>query len=225
MNWQDRSSEHCPAADASYVLTMACSTLLLAGQEPLTTALTRALYMLARDPAAQKRLRAEIRAAKEKQAADGAPGPEDDWQRTCLPYDALMDLPYLDAVVRETFRVYPPTNMLNRTCTQDAVLPLQFPVRSASGAEIRAVHVPTGTNIIMSILGANHEKRVWGEDASEWRPERWLNADGERVGGSGSGKDIDLAFGQEPSEQSDATGSMIPGSRNGVRYPGVYGSM
>ena len=49
---------------------------------------------------------------------------------------ALDDLPYLDAVVRETLRVHPPTSMLNRTCTQDAVLPLEFPVRATTGEEV-----------------------------------------------------------------------------------------
>ena len=81
------------------------------------------------------------------------------------------------------------------------------------------IHVPAGTNIIMSILGANHEKRVWGEDASEWRPERWLNANGERIG---HGKNLDLAFGEETVGQ-EVEGS--PGFRNGVRYPGVYATM
>ena len=137
-----------------------------------------------------------------------------------LPYDILVDLPYLDAVVRETFRMYPPTNMLNRTCTKDAVLPLQFPVRTTTGAQSSAVHVPAGTNIIISVLGANHEKRVWGEDADEWRPERWLNASGERIG---FGRDVDLAFGQESAAGQEVEGT--PGSKNGVKYPGVYGSM
>lgn len=175
----------------------------------MTTALTRILYMLARDQAAQKRLRSEIRAARQTaQAASPAQGPVDGgWQRMSLAYDALMDLPYLDAVVRETFRMYPPTNMLNRTCTRDAVLPLQFPVRSATtGEEVHAVRVPAGTNVILSILGANHEQRVWGADAAEWRPGRWLDKGGERIG-------RDLAFGQEGVDSGS------------VRYPGVYGSM
>ncbi|RPD61381.1 cytochrome P450 [Lentinus tigrinus ALCF2SS1-6] len=190
------------------------NTLLLGGQETTTTALARILYMLAREPDAQGRLRSEIRNAKQRFSGDGDP-----WQHIGLPYDVLVDLPYLDAIVRETFRMYPPTNMLNRTCTRDAVLPLQFPVRSATGEEMIAIHVPAGTNIIISVLGSNHEKRVWGEDASEWRPDRWLNTNGERMG---YGKGVDLAFEQDSAAQ-DVEG--LPGCRNGVRYPGVYGSM
>ena len=43
--------------------------------------------------------------------------------------------------------------------TRDALLPLEFPVRSVSGEIVNAVHVPAGTNIIMSILGANRNER------------------------------------------------------------------
>ncbi|KAI0703705.1 cytochrome P450 [Cerioporus squamosus] len=193
------------------------NTFLLGGQETTTSALARILYILAREPCAQGRLRTEIRKAKKQYASEQ--GLEDDWERVNLPYDILVNLPFLDAVVRETLRVHPPTNMINRTCTKDAILPLQFPVRFTTGEEVTAVHVPAGTNIIMSIIGSNHEKRVWGEDASEWRPERWLNANGERIG---FGKNVDLAFGEESVGQ-DVEGS--PGFKNGVRYPGVYATM
>ena len=58
-------------------------------------------------------MRTEIRQAKLAHAAEhGLDGP---WERVSLPYDALVSLPYLDAVVRETLRMYPPTNVLNRT--------------------------------------------------------------------------------------------------------------
>lgn len=194
-----------------------CSTLLFGGQETTTSAVSRILHLLACRPNAQAKLRTEIRAAKLEYAANHSV--QDGWQSVSLPYDVLNSLPYLDAIVRETLRVYPPTSMLNRTCTHDAVLPLQFPVRSATGEELTAIHVPAGTNILMSILGSNHNKDVWGDDASVWRPERWLTASGERVGFE---KDIDLTLGSEIVE-NDVEGT--PGNRNGVKYPGVYATM
>ena len=206
-----------PRLDVVRWLIYHYSTFLLGGQETTTSALARIMYILAREPHAQTRLRTEVRKAKKQYASEQ--GLDDDWQRVNLPYDVLVSLPFLDAVVRETLRVHPPTNMIHRTCTKDTVLPLQWPVRSMTGEEVTTIHVPAGTNIIMSILGANHEKRVWGEDASEWRPERWLNANGERIG---HGKNLDLAFGEEIVGQ-EVEGS--PGFRNGVRYPGVYATM
>lgn len=57
----------------------------------------------------QARLRTEVHQARSALTANGA-----DWHQTCLPYDTLIGLPFLDAVVRETLRLHPPTNMMNR---------------------------------------------------------------------------------------------------------------
>lgn len=65
--------------------------------------------------------------------------------------------------------------------------------------------------MIISILAANHNKKVWGEDASVWKPERWMDTiDGEKyVWGTESGK-----FPAEGVKGASA-----------VKYPGVYGQM
>lgn len=59
---------------------------------------------------------------------------------------------------------------------KDVVLPLLWPIKSADGkSEISEIPIKNNTNIIISIIGANREKRVWGEDADQWKPDRWLN--------------------------------------------------
>ena len=99
---------------------------------------------------------------------------------------------------------------------QTTTLPLQFPVVSSTGEELKSVVVPEGTTLIISILAANHNKAVWGDDASEWRPERWMKASGQHA----SGHELDGALGDS------AVGSTnTPGNRGGVKYPGVYASM
>lgn len=35
--------------------------------------------------------------------------------------------------------------------------------------------VPKGTRISIGIHSCNRSKAIWGEDAHEWKPERWLN--------------------------------------------------
>lgn len=35
--------------------------------------------------------------------------------------------------------------------------------------------VPKGTMVIPGVLGSNINKTLWGEDALEWKPERWLS--------------------------------------------------
>ena len=41
---------------------------------------------------------------------------------------------------------------------------------------VKTVRVPAGTILFVSIMGANRLESVWGEDAKEWKPERWLEA-------------------------------------------------
>ena len=49
-----------------------------------------------------------------------------------------------------------------------------MPIRGRDGREIREILVPDDTVVIVGILSANRNKAVWGADAMEWRPERWL---------------------------------------------------
>ncbi|OCH89654.1 cytochrome P450 [Obba rivulosa] len=135
------------------------STIVFAGLETTTIAIHRILYILASKPDVQARLRTEIRKAK-----------------SSIRY--LMGLQFLNAVVRETLRVYPPTSLMTRT--SHAVLahrlPLQFPVRSTTGVLISEIPLLENTTGIISLLASNHNKEVWGGGASEWRPERWNTA-------------------------------------------------
>ena len=67
-----------------------------------SNALSRILHLLALNPDVQTKLRAEIVEAQGGDHSD-------------LPYDDLVKLPYLDAVCRETLRVYAPVTLSGRT--------------------------------------------------------------------------------------------------------------
>jgi cytochrome P450 len=58
-----------------------------------TSALARLLYLMAIHQDVQDKLRAEIKEAKELEGGE-------------LPYDKIVSLPYLDAICRETLRLY-----------------------------------------------------------------------------------------------------------------------
>lgn len=77
------------------------STFVFAGADTTTGALCRTLHLLALNPSVQDKLRREVTAARE--------------DRGDLDYDDLMRLPFLDAVCRETLRVYPPVSTVVRT--------------------------------------------------------------------------------------------------------------
>ena len=101
------------------------SAFIFAGHDTTTSAVCRLLHLLALNQDVQTRLRNEVTEAraqariraqvqgneKPANATDGVlNGLEGE-----LDYDTLMGLPYLDAVVRETLRVYPPVPTVVRT--------------------------------------------------------------------------------------------------------------
>ncbi|KAF9261497.1 cytochrome P450 [Marasmius fiardii PR-910] len=135
-------------------------TLIFAAMDTTSTALSRILWLLATHPEVQAKLREEIHYA---------------FQNGDVPYDQLVSLPYLDAIARETMRVYPPVHRLARTTLKDAVLPLSTPVTCSDGSVVNEIFIPRNTEILISIVNSNRNKAIWGEDADDWKPERWLS--------------------------------------------------
>ena len=58
--------------------------------------------------------------------------------------------------------------------TRDSVLPFSNPVRGRNGKEMHEVVVPKGTVVLTHYQASNSDPALWGEDAEEWKPERWL---------------------------------------------------
>ncbi|KAF8212671.1 cytochrome P450 [Mycena galopus ATCC 62051] len=135
------------------------STLIFTAQDTTAAALSRMFQVLADHPDAQKELRAEVMAAH---------------SQGDLTYVEFMTLPFLDAVCRETLRMYPPVAFTLRTTRTDAIVPLQRPIEGKSGRTYNSIHIPANTDVCVGIVGANKDKSIWGEDADEWKPSRWL---------------------------------------------------
>jgi len=60
---------------------------------------------------------------------------------------------------------------------KDDVVPLSKPVVGISGKVYNELPVPAGTQMFISTVGYNLNKDLWGPDAYEFRPERWLDMD------------------------------------------------
>ncbi|KAI0628826.1 cytochrome P450 [Trametes polyzona] len=158
-----KASEYDRFSDEEVVAQV--STLVLAAMDTTSNALARILHQLAMHPDVQQKLREELIQARE----DGSGSLRD------LEYDEVMDLPYLDAVCRETLRRFPPVGGLMRVVRKDSVLPLSAPIRGIDGKLIEAIPMKKGMRILTDIRGSNCNKELWGEDADDWKPERWLN--------------------------------------------------
>ena len=62
------------------------------------------------------------------------------------------------------------------------VLPLSEPIRGLDGTLMSEIPVPKGTYVLVGIRACNRSKALWGDDALEWKPERWLAPLPEAVG-------------------------------------------
>ncbi|KAH9165536.1 cytochrome P450 [Lactarius sanguifluus] len=136
------------------------TVFLIAGTDTTSTALSRILHLLALRPDVQDKLRNELKEAhKDKEE---------------LTHDQLVSLPFLEAVCRETLRLYPPVPGVMRTTRSDVVLPLSSPIQDVDGREVHEIFVPKHTNVFAQIHNLNRDPSIWGADAAEWKPERWL---------------------------------------------------
>lgn len=136
------------------VRTMAVS-MAFAGSETTAISLGAVFYHLLRTPAALARLRAEIDAAGRGGAfADNASG--------LVTWHEAQRLGYLDACVKEAFRLHPAPGL-----PMERVAPPQ-------GAEVAGCFVPGGTVVGCSAWVLHRNRQVFGEDVEVYRPERWL---------------------------------------------------
>jgi cytochrome P450 len=78
-------------------------------------------------------------------------------------------LPYLQAVIKEGLRIFPPVVGL---------LSKEVP---PGGDVINNKFVPGGTKIGFGAYGIFRDKDRWGPDADQFRPERWLEASPEKL--------------------------------------------
>ncbi|KAF8513726.1 cytochrome P450 [Hysterangium stoloniferum] len=132
-------------------------TFLLAGHETTAASTSWCLYALSRHPEIQQKLREELLSVTSDSPS----------------MDELNILPYLDGVVRETLRLYAPVELTARCATKDDIVPLATPFKDRNGVIRNEFMVKKGQTIILNIHGANTYKGYWGEDAMEFRPERW----------------------------------------------------
>ncbi|KAI0263458.1 cytochrome P450 [Gloeopeniophorella convolvens] len=139
------------------------AALLLAGHDTTSNTLTWFFWEVAKHPEAQQRIRAEISALRQKKSE----------------FDAsdLESLSYTQAALKEAMRLHPISWALSRVASRDDVIPMAFPVFTESGERVTSIPIKRGTMVDISVAAYNRFPEVWGQDAAEWNPERFLNLD------------------------------------------------
>lgn len=136
---------------------------IMAGSDTTATAIRSTMLYLITHPRVYSKLQDEVDTAVSSGASPAA--------RSIAPDSSLKNLSYLQAVVREGLRMHPPVT--------DVVPKLVPKGGDRVVIDGKSVFLPGGTNISYNAWGVHHSKQMFGEDADQFRPERWLLEDSE----------------------------------------------
>jgi cytochrome P450 len=139
---------------------------LIAGSDTTAAALRATMLYVMGNKRVYVKLQEEIdEAVREGKVAKDGEG--------VISFAVAKQLPYLQAVIREGLRVFPPVRN---------ILPKDIP---AGGDTVmvdgKPVFLPGGVDIGYSALAMHHDKKLYGEDAALFRPERWFEPDQEKL--------------------------------------------
>ncbi|PON35209.1 Cytochrome P450, E-class, group I [Parasponia andersonii] len=130
---------------------------MIAGKDTSANTLSWFFYMLCKNPVVQEKVAQEIRDVVGGKANEA--GVEDFIEN--ITDAALEQMHYLHAALTETLRLYPAVPLDGRCSDIDDVLPDGFKVKKGDGVYYMA-------------YAMGRMLHIWGEDAEDFRPERWL---------------------------------------------------
>ncbi|KAJ0096883.1 hypothetical protein Patl1_28808 [Pistacia atlantica] len=136
--------------DAYTINKATCLNLLLAGSDTTMVTLTWALSLLLNNPDKLKKAQEEVRIHI--------------GQDRNVDESDIENLIYLQAIVKETLRLYPPSPIIGlRAAIEDCTL-------STGG-----YHIPAGTRLMVNAWKIQRDERVWS-DPHKFEPERFLSS-------------------------------------------------
>ncbi|KAK1945926.1 Cytochrome P450 86A2 [Phytophthora citrophthora] len=126
---------------------------IIAGRDTTAQALSWLFYCLSQNPEVETKIREEIY-AKLPKLSNGQCSPS---------MDDVSELTYVEAALRETLRLYPSVPIVSKQAVHDTVL--------TDGTFIKA-----GTMAGLPMYALGRMPHVWGPDAAQFKPERWIDS-------------------------------------------------
>ncbi|KAI0198870.1 cytochrome P450 [Astrocystis sublimbata] len=136
------------------------ATNISAGSDTTGITLCAILYQLLQHPACMSKLRDEITSF---QASELFSDP------ARISFKESQQMPYLQAVIKEAMRVHPAGGL-----PMERVVP-------AGGAVLCGRFFPSGTIVGVNTWVTHRNTEIFGADADDFRPERWLIEDAEKL--------------------------------------------
>ncbi|KAK9164028.1 hypothetical protein Syun_004930 [Stephania yunnanensis] len=142
----DRNAKLFSEHDVDSVVKATCLDILIAARDTTSITLLWVITMLLNNPQVLKKVKEEL----DNQIGKDRHADEED----------IKHLPYLQAVVKETLRLYPPS-------------PLSLPHEASNDCIVGGFHVPKGATLITNIWKIQRDPSIW-PDPLEFKPERFL---------------------------------------------------
>ncbi|KAF7837918.1 cytochrome P450 72A15-like [Senna tora] len=121
-----------------------CKQFYVAGHETTSSWLTWTMVVLAMHPDWQEKARNEVLQIGHRQE---------------LNYKTITKLKIINMILYEVVRLYPPVIALYQHTSKET--------------KIGDISLPSGVDLTLPILLLNHDPQIWGDDAEEFKPERF----------------------------------------------------
>ncbi|PHT37012.1 hypothetical protein CQW23_24712 [Capsicum baccatum] len=131
-------------------------SLIFAGRDTSSTALTWFFWMLSKNPLVEKRIRQEIQQQLHLKEDDNL---------KFFKVEEARKLVYLHGALCETLRFFPPVSIEEK-------IPLEYDILPSGH------RVSPNTRIILSFYTMGRMQSIWGKDCLEFKPERWISQRG-----------------------------------------------
>nr|ASW21051.1 cytochrome P450 CYP82D1.2 [Scutellaria baicalensis] len=134
--------------DADTIIKATCQVLISAASDTTTVILIWVISLLLNNADVLKKVQEEL----DEQVGRERRVEESD----------ISNLPYLQAVVKETMRLYPPAPFAGvRAFSEDCT--------------VGGYHIQKGTFLIVNLWKLHRDPRVWSDDALEFKPQRFFD--------------------------------------------------
>ncbi|KAI1382089.1 cytochrome P450 [Hypoxylon crocopeplum] len=137
--------------------------VLLAGRDTTACCLSWTFRLLVRHPQAMHRLRLEV-----STVMGGSLDPT---------REQIRKMPFLSCVIKESLRLYPPVPLNNREAIKTTIFPI------GGGPDGKSpILVRKGELVVFSQYVNSRKKNIYGQDADDFRPERWETGELDNIG-------------------------------------------